>query len=272
MKVNQVTDMHIKDYLSTKLSTLSSTTVRKHFFTLSKILHDALKTKSPCIGIKPPKNAEFKPIIPTEAEFNIILDAFKNISQEDEAIILLAGWCGLRRGEIFALKWDDLNEEEGTIRIDEAVAIKEENYEFDFKEPKSRNGIRTLVAPDYLMDLLKSIKENRIKATIKDKKTNKDAIVDIKDLKVEISEEIFSYNPDSFAKKYRKFVKKNNLPKIRFHDLRHYHASLLYKNHVPDLYAAERLGHDIWVLKKIYQHLGLEETKELDQKVKDIFK
>jgi hypothetical protein len=47
---------------------------------------------------------------------------------------------------------------------------------------------------------------------------------------------------------------------------------LLYKINVPDLYAAERLGHDIWVLKKIYQHLGLEDKKEIDQQVKDIFK
>ena len=79
-------------------------------------------------------------------------------------------------------------------------------------------------------------------------------------------------NPHSFTKKYFKILAQRKLPKIRFHDLRHYHASLLYKNNVPDQYAAERLGHDIWVLKKIYQHLGLEENKELDQKVKDIFK
>ncbi|MCX7905067.1 MAG: hypothetical protein N2486_11235, partial [Caloramator sp.] len=76
---------------------------------------------------------------------------------------------------------------------------------------------------------------------------------------------LFKQNPHSFTKKYAKIInnKNYNLPKVRFHDLRHYHASLLYKNNVPDLYAAERLGHDIWVLKKIYQHLGLEEKKEI---------
>ncbi|WP_461206875.1 site-specific integrase [Clostridium sp. DL1XJH146] len=250
LKVNQITDMHIKEYLSNKLSELSSTTVRKHYFTLSKILFDALKGNSPCIGIKPPKNAEYKPVIPTENEFKQIYNMFKSISIEDEAIILLAGWCGLRRGEIFALKWDDLNEDEGTIRIDEAVALEENSYQFEVKEPKSHNGIRTLASPDYLMDLLKEIKSSR----------------DI------IQHEIFSQNPHSFTKKYTRILRENKLPKIRFHDLRHYHASLLYKNKVPDLYAAERLGHDIWVLKKIYQHLGLEEKKDLDQQIKNIFK
>ena len=257
MRVNQITDMHIKEYLADKLSTLSSTTVRKHFFTLSKILHDALKTKSPCIGIKAPQNSEFKPKVPTEAEFNQICATFREISFEDEAIILLAGWCGLRRGEIFALKWNDMDEINGSIRIDEAVSLEEEGPKFTFKDPKSRNGIRQIAVPDYLIELLKTIKASKPK----DRKG-----------KVDIQHEIFSQNPGSFTKKYTKILRKKKLPAIRLHDLRHYHASLLYKNNVPDLYAAERLGHDIWVLKKIYQHLGLEETKELDQQVKDIFK
>ena len=266
MKVSQITDMHVKQYIAAKIKAkLSTTTIRKHFFTLSKILYDALKSKSPCIDIKPPKNAEFKPTIPTEAEFNNIYAAFKEISIEDEAIILLAGWCGLRRGEIFALKWNDLNEKEGTIRIDEAVALEEEGYQFDFKEPKSHNGIRTIAAPNYLIDLLKTIKQSKAKKK-EDKSDSK------KENEISIQHEIFSQNPHSFTKKYFRILKEKKLPQIRFHDLRHYHASLLYKNNVPDQYAADRLGHDIWVLKKIYQHLGLEETKELDQQVKDIFK
>lgn len=266
-KVNQITDMHIKEYISTKLTKdkLSSTTVRKHFFTLSKMLRDALKSKSPCINIKAPSNASFTPIIATEKQFNQILNAFKEISKEDEAIILLAGWCGLRRGEIFALKWDDLNEEESMIRIDEAVALEENGYKFETKDPKSHNGIRNIIVPEYLLELLKSIKEEKAKIiTYKSNKNDKK--------KINIQPEIFTQNPHSFTKKYFRILNEKNLPKIRFHDLRHYHASLLYKNKVPDLYAAERLGHDIWVLKKIYQHLGLEERKEIDNKVKNIFK
>lgn len=272
MKVSQITDMHIKQYIADKIKAkLSTTTIRKHFFTLSKILYDALKTKSPCIDIKAPKNAEYTPTIPTEAQFNAIYQTFKNISKEDEAIILLAGWCGLRRGEIFGLKWDDLNEKDGTIRIDEAVALEEEGYQFELKDPKSHNGIRTIVAPDYLMDLLKSMKQS-----IPEKQSKPKNKVDKNEPKkatiVAIQHEILSQNPHSFTKKYRNIIIEKKLPKIRFHDLRHYHASLLYKNNVPDQYAADRLGHDIWVLKKIYQHLGLEENKVLDQKVKDIFK
>lgn len=277
MKVNQITDMHIKKYISDKLEKekLSSTTVRKHFFTLSRMLYDALKSKSPCIDIKAPKNAEFTPAIPTEKEFKQIYKVFKKISKEDELIILLAGWCGLRRGEIFALRWNDIDEKQGMIRVDEAIAVQEEGYKYNFKKPKSHNGIREIVAPDYVIDLLKEIKQGILKPYKKS-----DDVIELNKLtEDDISNQLIcSQNPHSFTKKYEKIIKETVLPKgkklpqIRFHDLRHYHASLLYKNHVPDLYAAERLGHDIWVLKKIYQHLGLEEKKKLDNKVRKIFK
>jgi integrase len=62
------------------------------------------------------------------------------------------------------------------------------------------------------------------------------------------------------------------LPDIRFHDLRHYHATVLYNNNVSDKYAAERLGHDIMVLKKIYQHLQESTKSKEDQKILEIFK
>lgn len=261
LRVDQVTEMHIKEYLSEKLKTLSSTTVRKHFFTLKKMMYDALRTKSPCIGIKAPQNDDFRPTVPTTEEFELIHQVFKSIGLQDEIIILLAGQCGLRRGEIFALKWDDIDEKNKILRVDEAVALKEEGYSFEFKLPKSKNGIRTIAITDTLLELLKKWKQERAKSGKN---------------KTDIQPEIFTYNPHSFTKKYAKIIKNTvledgrKLPQIRFHDLRHYHAVFLYENNIPDHYAAERLGHDIWVLKRIYQHLGLEKKHEYDEKIRNI--
>jgi len=250
MKLEQVTDMHIKEYLALKLKDLDTTTARKHFFTLKKIFYSALKGRSPCLDIKPPKMGDYKPSIPTEEEFKEIWNCFRSYGLDMEIIILLAGWCGLRRGEIFALKSNDINEKEGTITIDEAVALAEDKYEYEYKPPKSKNGIRTIVVPDYLMELLKKY-------------------ITSKGL---VHAPLFTMKPDYFTARFREIMNRHGLPKFRFHDLRHYHASLLYKYNVPDLYASERLGHDIWVLKRIYQHLGLEQKKEYDDKIKDIFK
>jgi integrase len=273
-KVNQITEMNIMEYIEKKLvaEKLSSTTVRKHFFTLKKMFYDAMKTKSPCNEITAPKPGDFKATIPTEQEFENICAVFKTFGVEDEAIILLAGQCGLRRGEIFALKWDDLDEKLGTLRIDEAVALEEKGYKFELKDPKSHNGIRTIVIPDYLKNLLIDIKKTIPPSKTRRKGRKRDD--PDKTEKVIFRYEIFTYNPHTFTKLYARTIKdeKYKLPQVRFHDLRHYHASLLYKYQVPDQYAAERLGHDITVLKKIYQHLGLEEKLNLDEKIKGMFK
>ena len=259
LRVRDITDMHIKQYISDKLESHSSITVRKHFFTLSKMFRDALKHKSPCIGIKAPPTGSYKPRVPTEKEFDMIHEVFKGVGPEAEIIVLLAGWCGLRRGEIFGLKWDDVDWTEEKIRVDEAMAVQEESSVFALKDPKSPNSIRKVPAPDYLLDRLREMQRQRLKN-----------VEELKGGEVQ-SLHIITLNIYTFSSLYRETIRAAGLPRIRLHDLRHYHASLLYKHNVPDHYAAEQLGHDIWVLKKIYQHLGLKEKKELDSKVKSIF-
>jgi integrase len=54
---------------------------------------------------------------------------------------------------------------------------------------------------------------------------------------------------------------------IRFHDLRHYHATWLYKNGIPDLVAAQRLGDDLQTIKRIYQHIGDDTKKKFDDEI-----
>lgn len=115
----------VRQYISKKLkSGLSPNTVRKHFFVLNKMLQEALKNKNPCRDIKPPKKEEYKPYVLSEHEFDLFHNAFRGTI--DELPILLAAWCGMRLGEIFALRWDDINGD--TITVDEAKSISEDGY------------------------------------------------------------------------------------------------------------------------------------------------
>ena len=61
-----------------------------------------------------------------------------------------------------------------------------------------------------------------------------------------------------------------NMKGIRFHDLSRYHASWLYDQEIPDHYAAQRMGHDIHVLKSICRHLVLDVAVELDERIRNI--
>lgn len=238
LRLSQITDIHIKKYINEKLETLSNTTVRKHIFVFRKILQDALKDKSPARYIEVPSPQQYKPHVVTSKEFDIIRNHFRG--HKYEAIILLSAYCGLRRGEIFALKWNDIVK--NTLRIDESLCISENGYVA--KETKTHNGMRTIVIPDEIIGLLKQ---------------------------KQINTRIFSGRPDNFTHVFSQAMKKLNLP-IRFHDLRHYHATWLYKNQIPDHYAAQRLGHDIHTLKKIYQHIDAERSLELDNKIIDLMK
>lgn len=67
-------------------------------------------------------------------------------------------------------------------------------------------------------------------------------------------------------------VLKEKLPDVRSHDFRHYHATDLFNKGFSDQYAADRLGHDIMVLKKIYQHLMNDNRKREDLKIKELYK
>lgn len=279
-QLKDIKEMHIKEYINKKLKDgLSASTVRKHFFVLSNIMDEALKIKSPCRDIDPPKLKKYKPEILSEEGFSLFRNALKGTW--DEIPLLLAAYCGMREGEIFALKWDDIDQTNCTITIDENRAISLNGY--TDKDPKSENGIRIIAAPKLIFDL---IEKHRV--------TQK-----------KISNYLFTMRPDSYSDRFGKLIDRHNdaikkirsgkkfiddyyvkfehkrkvqfnpqkkpLPDVRFHDLRHYHATILHKHGVSDQYAAERLGHDIIVLKKIYQHLELDTKKALDEKVKEIF-
>lgn len=246
LKLSQINELHIKQYINDKLKTLSPTTVRKHFFVLREMLQDVLKHKNPARDIKPPAKNDYKPYVLTNEEFEQIHNAFKG--HKYEMIILLSAWCGLRRGEIFALKWDDIDWNTATIRVDESRSITDEGVYVD-KSPKSKNGLRIIAVPEYLLDLLAKYRKSQ----------------------KEINPRIFNIRPDQCSSYFAEQIKKHKLPPVRFHDLRHYHASWLYEQGIPDQYAAKRLGHDIYILKSIYQHLGVDKQNELDDKIRKLY-
>jgi integrase len=279
-KLKDIQEMHIKEYISKKTKEgLSSTTMAKHFYILSDILYDALKIKSPCRDLKPPEIKKYKPHVLSEEEFNMLHDSFAGTW--DEIPLLLAAWCGMRQGEIFCLKWGDIDKENSEITIDENRAISEFGY-MDV-DPKSERGFRTIPVSQKVMDLIEArrLKQEKISPYIfpmrPDSYSGRFAkLIDrhnkaLKDIRAGKAKKA-DFIPKGHKRSVEFYLSKAPLPDIRFHDLRHYHASILYKNGISDQYAAGRLGHDISVLKKIYQHLEDSTRKATDDKVKDIFK
>lgn len=249
IKMNKLNALHIQKFKNDKLKEVVPNTVRKLMHVLNRALQDGMKDKNPMKGIEVPSKEKTRFRLITDQEFELIHEeAQKNIF--DECVILSAAWGGLRRGEIFALKPNDLFLKEHFIRVDEAYSITEDGYED--KAPKSENGYRDVVIPKYLCDLLNKY---------------------MKQLG-EIPDRLFDMRPDSYSKRFKRLRERTSLKDedIVFHDLRHYQASWLYKNGMPDQYSAERMGHDIMTMKKIYQHLDKNIKLENDKKIIEMLK
>ena len=72
--------------------------------------------------------------------------------------------------------------------------------------------------------------------------------------------------------RFIKLQKSAELPHFRFHDLRHYNASVMLALNIPNKYAAERMGHaDDTMLKKVYQHLMEDKNKDIDDSIEKYF-
>ena len=187
------------------------------------------------------------------------LDTLFKVSKGDpmELAIILAAFYGLRRSEVVGLKWSAIDFERKTITIKYTVIEVNlndgrGNVLIEKERTKSKTSRRTLplVKPfeDLLIKMYREQKQNR-------RLCGDCYCTDYLDFIYvnEIGERI---KPGYLTQHFPLLLKKYNLRKIRFHDLRHSCASLLYANGVSLKQIQEWLGHsDISTTSNIYTHL-----------------
>lgn len=142
---------------------------------------------------------------------------------------------GLRLGELLGLSWDNINFEKNTITVNKTVSYVE--GKIYVTSPKTINSNREIVVSSILIEAIKSYKEKE--ESIKRPKgyENKNNLLFHK-------EDGQPLTNSSFSAKFASTLKKNRLKHIRFHDLRHTHASLLYNNYGMNIKSvSDRLGH-----------------------------
>lgn len=192
-----------------------------------------LRTYRPDLIVRTVLPAKVRPElhIPSDEEIKILLNAVKDT--ELELPVLLAAFGPMRRGEICALRVENIKG--NTVHVCENM-IRDNNREWIIKSPKSYAGDRYIAYPDFVAEKWKNFNSGRI----------------------------VLLNPDMITNRFGKILKKYEIPHFRFHDLRHYSASVLHAIGVPDAYIMERGG---WgndsVLKSVYRHTMEEKQKQL---------
>jgi integrase len=175
-------------------------------------------------------------------------------------LYVLAIDTGARQGELFGLRWDDVDFKAGAMKIQRSLC--ELRGKFTVKEPKTKAGRRTVQLAPFTLDALNQHRQ-RMLAEGRDVKNGL----------------MFCDEAGSFLRKsnvtrrsFRSITKQAGLPRIRFHDLRHCAASLLLASGVNPLVIKERLGHErVETTLSVYSHLMPTAQKEAAAKMNDVF-
>ncbi len=227
-------------------SGLSSNTARRHHDMLSAALRAAVREEllyaSPMERVEPPR------VIPREASFYDLQELrrlYRLIEgQPLELPVKLAGSFGLRREEVCGLCWDCVDFHRRLIFIRQArtacgAVIVE-------KETKTRASVRALYMPDDIYDLLRE-ERGRQNALWSQEETEDHVVLDRRGR---------PYSPNALSLAFTRFIRKNALPRITLHGLRHSFATIACHQGASLFDIGKALGHSTpSTTGRIYTHL-----------------
>lgn len=160
---------------------------------------------------------------------------------------MLALATGLRRGELLALTWTNVDLGKALITV--CRSLQQTNGGVSIKEPKSGRG-RQLALPAFAVEALRAHRARQAEERL----LLGPAYVD-KDLVFPRYDGSF-WEPDSFTSSFASAVRKLGLRAVNFHALRHSHATILLKQGVNPKVVSERLGHaKVGTTLDIYSHV-----------------
>ncbi len=203
---------------------------------LEKAVQEGLARVNPAIGCKlPPKKSQEMKVL-TQNE----VIRFLNRAKEEDyfELFLLELGTGMRRGEILALKWGDLNFKTGELRIERQVNVF--SGEQVISVPKTKSSIRTVILPPSLLQILSEYKgkinsEWMFPSPLDSTKTR---------------------HPSSVRKRMQIILERAGCKKVRFHDLRHTFSVMALENGMDIKSLSAMLGHNSSATTiDIYSHI-----------------
>ncbi len=219
---------------------LSANTKAKYHRILSSILTTAVQWQiipsNPCERVKPPQ-IEYKEMsMLDENQTSQLIECLNDEPTKYKTAIMLILYTGLRRGELCALTWNDIDFEKGLVDVNKSLLYTPRQGVFE-DTTKTRGSKRVIKIPPAMIDLLKYYKDEQdhMKSLLGDQWENSNRVF--------VSDIGGNMHPDTLSHWYKKFIKRHNLPESHIHTLRHVSATLLIAGGTDIVTVAKRLGH-----------------------------
>lgn len=213
----------------------------------------------PFLGVRLPQAPRTKGRVLTDEQLEQVLREVRK--SRWGLAILLAARTGLRRGEILALRWSDLDWETGELRVERTIIESQDGVKIQ-PYPKTRSSVRTVVLDEYMLGLLRRHRHQQAVERLKMGPAwqDHDLIFPGKDGR--------PAGPAGLYNAVARTGKRLGMPWLRPHDLRHAHASQLLAAGWSPADVAERLGHaHAGITMALYAHALPGRQRELVQKL-----
>ncbi len=251
-KISTVLHQDVQACFGSDKKKISPNTIRHYHRLISSILGYAVKWQyiayNPCSRVAPPKTESPSITYLDDEEAKRLLLLLRHEPGIYRRAITLTLLTGLRRGELLGLEWDDVNWEEKTITIQRTSQYIPGKGIFT-DTPKNKSSKRIVhVSPEVIKILIEQRQwQERQSKRLGEKWNTSNRIV--------TNENGGTPYPDSLTHWFAEFVKKNDLPKINIHSLRHTYATLCIANDVPLTTVSAQMGHTtVGTTANIYAH------------------
>ena len=260
--IQSVRPLHIQTALNDMEASGSSGRIRQMVHNVLKqafnyALRLELVSVNPVVAVRRPRAepSEMHPF--TREEAQLFTQAVKGYPLQ--ALYLMALSTGMRQGELFALSWRDLDLERKLVRVTKSLTRTKDGFEI--KEVKTRHGRREIQLPQFVVTALKEHRKQMLASGL-------------------IGSDFVFCNKrggpldknNILNRSFYPLLKQANLPRIRFHDLRHTTATLMLAEGISVKVVQEMLGHSSpRITLEIYAHVIPSMQKEAVQRIEALF-
>lgn len=275
-EMDKISHVHINNYTDElEGMELSSSTIQKHHNLLNGMFKLAIRndviSKNPMDKVDNVTVTHKRGDVYTDDEVQQFMELLNREDNKQMVLMLkLAVTTGMRRGELLALQWEDINPLDNTIHIRHSMSYTKSNG-YELRKPKTDKSVRTIsVTPSVTPNIMKELNKHKLI-----KSTNRIEASELWEggryffvFSSDFGKPLFPSVPSRY---FRRLLNRTGFKKIRFHDLRHTHVNYLMNRGAILKDVSKRLGHSsIAITVDVYGHLDRKQDEALADMFNDV--